>query len=115
MGSSAKLGSRSTGEEALRGADLSGKTAVVTGGNAGLGTETVRVLANAGAKVILGCRDVPSGEKIASALRETGLKVGLSLTFARQVCQDYKRPYILIVYFDCTILVLWEFSRDKSH
>jgi short chain dehydrogenase len=75
MGSSAKLGRRTTGEEALRGADLSGKTAVVTGGSSGLGVETVRVLAGAGAKVVLACRSIESGQNVANILNSTGLKV----------------------------------------
>ena len=40
-------------EEAAGNADLSGKTAVVTGGSAGLGIETARVLARQGAKVYI--------------------------------------------------------------
>mmetsp|Transcript_25922 Transcript_25922/g.60215 ORF Transcript_25922/g.60215 Transcript_25922/m.60215 type:complete len:360 (-) Transcript_25922:218-1297(-) len=43
--------------------DLFGKTAIVTGGNSGVGKETVRVLAKWGATVILACRDVEKGEK----------------------------------------------------
>eukprot|EP00884_Botryococcus_braunii_P023186 jgi/Botrbrau1/9551/Bobra.0089s0010.1 len=79
MGLSFQLGSRTTGEEALRGADLSGRTAVVTGGSSGLGVETVRVLASAGAKVILGCRNVQSGEEVVDALKADGLKVPLEV------------------------------------
>ncbi len=37
--------------------DQSGRTAVITGGNSGIGFETARVLAGRGATVILGCRD----------------------------------------------------------
>ena len=51
------LGARTTAEEALGGADLRGKVAVVTGGHAGLGLETTRVLSNAGATVVVGSRD----------------------------------------------------------
>ena len=44
-------------QEVLDGIDLSGKVAIVTGGYSGLGVETVRGLAGAGAKVIVPARD----------------------------------------------------------
>ncbi|MFM5884838.1 MAG: oxidoreductase [Novosphingobium sp.] len=50
------FGYRSTAAEVVSGIDLSGKVAVVTGGYSGLGTETVRALAGAGARVIVGAR-----------------------------------------------------------
>lgn len=37
--------------------DLTGKTAVVTGGNGGLGLESVRALSGAGAMVVMAARD----------------------------------------------------------
>ena len=37
--------------------DQSGRTAVITGGNSGIGFEAARVLAGRGARLILGCRD----------------------------------------------------------
>jgi NAD(P)-dependent dehydrogenase (short-subunit alcohol dehydrogenase family) len=51
------LGARTTAEEALGAADLRGKVAIVTGGHAGLGLETTRVLSKAGATVVVGSRD----------------------------------------------------------
>jgi len=42
---------------------LAGKRAIVTGGNSGIGTETVKALAFAGAKVIFGSRSVAAGEE----------------------------------------------------
>ena len=47
---------RSTAAEVIAGIDLTGKTALVTGGYSGLGKETVRALASAGAKVLVGAR-----------------------------------------------------------
>src|SRR5450830_405674 len=46
-----------TATEALAGRDLSGVQAIVTGGASGLGLETVRVLAGAGARVLVPARD----------------------------------------------------------
>lgn len=48
----------STAEEVMRGIDLRGKKAIVTGGYSGLGREVVRVLVNAGARVVVPARDV---------------------------------------------------------
>src|ERR1700719_268486 len=50
-------GPRTTAEEALAGRELRGKVAIVTGGHAGLGLESTRVLSNAGATVVIGSRD----------------------------------------------------------
>lgn len=49
---------RSTAQDVIKGIDLNGKTAVVTGGYAGIGLETVKTLAAAGAKVIVPARDI---------------------------------------------------------
>ncbi|WP_327177240.1 oxidoreductase [Streptomyces sp. NBC_01335] len=46
----------SNAEDVMAGVDLSGKTAVVTGGYSGLGLETTRALAAAGARVIVPAR-----------------------------------------------------------
>lgn len=48
--------------------DLSGRTAVVTGANVGLGRETARILAARGATVILACRDVAKGGAAAASI-----------------------------------------------
>jgi NAD(P)-dependent dehydrogenase (short-subunit alcohol dehydrogenase family) len=49
--------------------DLSGRVAVVTGANRGLGREVTRSLAGRGARVIMACRDEAAGEAAAAALR----------------------------------------------
>jgi NAD(P)-dependent dehydrogenase (short-subunit alcohol dehydrogenase family) len=48
----------STTAEVIRGIDLTGKTAIVTGGYSGLGRETARTFVSAGAHVVVPARDV---------------------------------------------------------
>ncbi|MFJ3640872.1 SDR family NAD(P)-dependent oxidoreductase [Streptomyces sp. NPDC090108] len=50
------FGADSTAEDVLRGIDLTGKLAVVTGGYSGLGLETTRALTAAGARVVVPAR-----------------------------------------------------------
>ncbi|MFD2100277.1 SDR family NAD(P)-dependent oxidoreductase [Flagellimonas iocasae] len=54
---------KSTTAEVIKGIDLSGKTAIVTGGNTGIGLETTKTLARAGATVIVPARDIDKAEK----------------------------------------------------
>ncbi|QGQ99559.1 SDR family NAD(P)-dependent oxidoreductase [Paenibacillus psychroresistens] len=60
------FGPQTTASEALAGRDLTGKVAIVTGGYSGIGLETSRVLAEAGATVIVPAR-TPEKAKAAVA------------------------------------------------
>jgi len=53
---------------ALKGKDLSGKTAIVTGGATGIGIETARALAGAGADVVIAVRKKALGEEAAAQI-----------------------------------------------
>lgn len=53
----------STTSDVINGIDLSGKIAIVTGGNTGIGLETTKTLAAAGATVIVPARDVEKARK----------------------------------------------------
>jgi NAD(P)-dependent dehydrogenase (short-subunit alcohol dehydrogenase family) len=50
------FGFRSTADDVLAGIDLTGKLALVTGGYSGLGLETTRALAKAGARIVVPAR-----------------------------------------------------------
>ena len=61
----------STAAEVVEGVDLHGRSAVVTGGASGIGIETARALALAGASVTLAVRDTAVGERVAADLTES--------------------------------------------
>jgi NAD(P)-dependent dehydrogenase (short-subunit alcohol dehydrogenase family) len=52
------FGAASTAHAVIAGIDLTGKTAIVTGGYSGIGTETTRALLDAGARVVVPARDM---------------------------------------------------------
>lgn len=58
-----RLNASSTASDVIKGIDLTGKIAIVTGGNAGIGLETTKVLAAAGATVIVPARDTAKAKK----------------------------------------------------
>ncbi len=68
---------------------LAGKTALVTGSSRGIGADTVRYLAQAGADVVINYRNkAPRAEKLATELRGLGVEalvVGADLTDAESV------------------------------
>ena len=66
-----QFGEETSAEEAARNIDLSGKTIVLTGGSAGLGVETARVLAACGARIVSVVRDEAKGKAAAAKIRES--------------------------------------------
>ncbi|HEV3229361.1 MAG TPA: SDR family NAD(P)-dependent oxidoreductase [Solirubrobacteraceae bacterium] len=66
-----QFGFESTAAEVIEGIDLSGRRAIVTGGSSGIGVETARALAGAGADVTLAVRDTDAGERTAADITAT--------------------------------------------
>jgi NAD(P)-dependent dehydrogenase (short-subunit alcohol dehydrogenase family) len=65
------FGFRSTAAEVVAGIDLTGKRAIVTGGSSGIGVETARALAGAGAQVTLAVRNTDTGATAAADIAAT--------------------------------------------
>ncbi|MFD5783171.1 SDR family NAD(P)-dependent oxidoreductase [Streptomyces sp. NPDC126933] len=71
MTESAPFNARTTAAEVVAGIDLTGHRAVVTGAASGIGVETARALAAAGAEVTLAVRSVEAGERTAEDISAT--------------------------------------------
>jgi NAD(P)-dependent dehydrogenase (short-subunit alcohol dehydrogenase family) len=72
-----QFGFRSTAAEVLKGVDLSSKRAIVTGGASGIGLETARALAGAGAEVTLAVRNPEAGARAAADITATTQNKGV--------------------------------------
>ena len=98
----------STTAEVINGVSLTGKFAVVTGASAGLGVETTRTLAAAGAEVLMVARDQEALAAVAQELRQQhpGAKLYTQRmdladlesvrAAAAQIRQDHPRIHLLI-------------------
>ena len=64
-----RFGFTSTAEQVIEGVDLAGKRSIVTGGASGIGIETVRALAKAGAEVVMAVRRPDLAENVAKGIR----------------------------------------------
>jgi NAD(P)-dependent dehydrogenase (short-subunit alcohol dehydrogenase family) len=65
--------------------DLTGRTAVITGGSRGLGEAMAKALAETGAKIALVARDLKRMEKVRDAIAESG---GTAAVFTADVTQE---------------------------
>ena len=65
----------STADDVLRGVDLSGVRAVVTGASSGLGRETARALSAAGAEVTLAVRNMAAAETAADEIERSTSRI----------------------------------------
>lgn len=83
----------STTADIIKGVDLVGKVAIVTGGYSGLGLETARTLASAGARIIVPARNI---ERARRAMAEVGAGMeiqSMDLTDPRSI-DDFARDFV---------------------
>ena len=74
------FGEKSTAEEVTAGIDLSGKTALITGANSGLGYEAMRVLAMRGAHVLCAARTLEKAKEACAGIKGRTTPVVIELT-----------------------------------
>ncbi|GAB3976795.1 SDR family NAD(P)-dependent oxidoreductase [Plantactinospora veratri] len=113
-------GRHSTAEEVIAGIDLSGRRAVVTGGVSGIGLETARALAGAGAQVTVTARDDNAAHAAADIAASTGNPdvrvVPLELTSVssiRTFVDDWDGPLHILVN-NAGIMALPELHRTPQ-
>jgi NAD(P)-dependent dehydrogenase (short-subunit alcohol dehydrogenase family) len=94
------LGAQTSAAEALGELRLDGKTAIVTGGSAGIGLETTRVLARAGASVIVPARDLEKAQRAIGGLSNVSIEP-LDLTVPSTIdafaARHAQRPLHLLI------------------
>jgi NAD(P)-dependent dehydrogenase (short-subunit alcohol dehydrogenase family) len=93
---------KSTAEDVIAGHDLSGKIAIVTGGYSGIGLETTRVLALAGAHVVVPARDIQKAREAVNGiagveLAQLDLMDPASIDAFAEQFLDSKRPLHILV------------------
>lgn len=109
----------STSVDVIKGINLPGKVAIVTGGYSGLGLETARTLASAGARVIAPARDV---ERARQAIGNIGGGIEVQMldltnpisidNFARDFVESGLPLHLLIN--NAGIMALPELKRDEQ-
>ena len=84
----------STAEDVVAGVDLSGVRAIVTGASSGIGLETARVLAGAGARVTLAVRNPGAGERAADAAQGSDARKRMQVSFLDLVDQNSVSEFV---------------------
>lgn len=92
------LGFDTTAIEVVEGVRLDGRTMLVTGASTGLGLETARVLAGAGARVVLTVRTEEKAISAQAAIREYApdalLEVGILDLASFESVRDFSREFL---------------------
>jgi NAD(P)-dependent dehydrogenase (short-subunit alcohol dehydrogenase family) len=95
----------STAADVISGVDLHGRRALVTGAASGIGVETARALASAGAETVIAARDLAAAERVAADLRSSTGNQAVSAmhldlldrTTIDRLVDDYAGPLHILV------------------
>jgi hypothetical protein len=82
------FGAESTAMQVITGIDLAGQRALVTGASSGIGVETARALASAGAEVTLAVRDLAAGQRTAADITATTANTAIHVSRLDLADQD---------------------------
>jgi NAD(P)-dependent dehydrogenase (short-subunit alcohol dehydrogenase family) len=99
------FGLDATATEVIDGIDLTGRRAIVTGTSSGIGIETARALASAGAAVTLAVRNLAAGEQVAGDIRASTGNAAIDvrrldladLSSVRAFTADFKEPLHILI------------------
>jgi NAD(P)-dependent dehydrogenase (short-subunit alcohol dehydrogenase family) len=115
------FGRTSTASEVIDGVDLSGKRAIVTGAGSGIGTETARALASAGAEVVLAVRRPQAAGQIAAGIAGSTGNTKVSVRALDLADQDSVRRFaaawdqpLHILVNNAGIMALPELERTRE-
>ena len=115
------FGFSSTATEVIEDVDLAGRRAIITGGAAGIGVETARALAGAGAEVVLAVRRVGAGEQAAADIAASTGNAGVTvreldvadLDSVRRFVARWDQPLHILVN-NAGIMALPELERTRQ-
>ena len=110
------FGAASTAADVIKGIDLTGKTSIVTGGYSGIGTETIRALRSAGAKLTVPARDLRNAKAALADMPDVAIETMDLLdpasidSFANRFLA--KNPALQ---FSSTTQVSWRYLSHATH
>lgn len=119
---STPFGFTSTADDILSDVDLSGRRAIVTGGASGIGLETARALASAGAAVVLGVRRLDAGRRAAAEITAstgnhavtTALLDVADLDCVRDFAAQFSAEPVHMLVNNAGVMALPELARTKE-
>jgi NAD(P)-dependent dehydrogenase (short-subunit alcohol dehydrogenase family) len=121
-----KFSFKSTAEDVLKGVDVKGKTAIVTGGSNGIGLETCRVLAKSGSNVIMMARNSEAANEAIAGIKAESPEARISfiqcdlsdLLSVKKACDEYlkdnKNSTLDMLICNAGVMAIQKLQRTKQ-